>query len=157
MSGQIRILDAHDEASADTVRRLFRTYQQWLGQDLCFQGFEKELATLPGKYAPPQGAILIAWVNDEAAGCVGMRPLEPGICEMKRLWVADSFRSLGLGRRLADEIIERARTSGYERMRLDTLGHMKAARALYKARDFYEIPAYYGNPVADVIYLEKRL
>lgn len=157
MSDSIRIVEGHDTSSVDVARRLFREYQSWLGEDLCFQGFEDELATLPGKYSPPAGALLLAWSGETPAGCVAMRPLEPGICEMKRLWVANGFRGIGLGRRLANEIVDRARCAGYGRMRLDTLSQMKSAHAIYAAQGFREIPAYYGNPIAGVVYLEKVL
>jgi ribosomal protein S18 acetylase RimI-like enzyme len=140
------------------VRRLFRAYADWLAVDLCFQGFERELAELPGRYAPPAGRLLVARVGGEVAGCVGLRPLEPGVCEMKRLWVEPGFAGQGIGRALAEAIVAAARTIGYERMRLDTIpDRMPAAQHLYAALGFQEIPPYYDNPLADVVMLELTL
>jgi putative acetyltransferase len=140
------------------VRRLFRAYADWLEVDLCFQGFERELAELPGCYAPPAGRLLIATGGGEVVGCVGLRPLEPGICEMKRLWVEPGFAGRGIGRALAENIVAAAREVGYRRMRLDTIpARMPAAQHLYEALGFREIPAYYHNPLAGVVMLELEL
>ena len=140
------------------VRRLFRAYADWLGVDLCFQGFERELAELPGAYAPPGGRLLIARVGSDAVGCVGLRPLEPGACEMKRLWVEPGFGGHGIGRRLAEAIVAAARAIGYQRMRLDTIpARMPAAEHLYAALGFREIPPYYHNPLDGVVMLELDL
>lgn len=117
-------------ADMELAAALFREYQQAIGVDLGFQGFEEELAGLPGKYAPPRGALLIAHVGSDAAGCVAMRPLDDRIVEMKRLYVRPASRGTGLGRRLAEAIIAAAKSAGYERMRLDTLGTMTEAIAL---------------------------
>jgi len=154
--------DCHlDEARTEdlaAVRRLCRAYADWLAVDLCFQGFERELAELPGCYAPPAGRLLVARVAGEVVGCVGLRPLEPGACEMKRLWVEPGFAGRGLGRALAEAIIEAARTIGYRRMRLDTIPErMPAAQHLYAALGFREIPAYYHNPLPGVVMLELVL
>jgi putative acetyltransferase len=151
------IVDGHAENSIATVRELFLEYAAWLTVDLCFQDFEAELATLPGKYAPPAGAILLAQVDGVVAGCVAMRRLEASIGEMKRLWVRQSFRSCGIGKLLIEAITERARAAGYARLRLDTLPQMRAAQALYRALNFYEVPPYYSNPVPGAIFLEKVL
>ena len=140
------------------IRRLFRSYADWLGVDLCFQGFERELAELPGCYAPPSGRLLIARVGGDVVGCVGLRPLEPGICEMKRLWVEPGFAGHGIGRVLAERIIAEARAIGYRRMRLDTLPErMPAAQHLYRSLGFREIPPYYDNPLPGVTMLELAL
>jgi carbonic anhydrase len=157
MLSDCRLEDASAEDLAQ-VRRLFRAYADWLAVDLCFQGFERELADLPGAYAPPGGRLLVARVGGEVAGCVGLRPLEPGVCEMKRLWVEPGFAGHGIGRALAEAIVEAARTIGYERMRLDTIpGRMPAAQRLYASLGFQEIPPYYDNPLAGVVMLELTL
>ena len=144
----------------DLVRVLFLEYQAWLGVDLCFQGFDEELAGLPGAYAPPGGNIWIARESDaeeSVAGIVALRPQAPDRAEMKRLWLRPAFRGRGLGRRLAETAITAARQAGYRRLCLDTLGQMDAARSLYTDLGFKEIPAYYDNPLDDVRYLELDL
>ncbi len=141
-----------------TLRALFLEYQDWLGVDLCFQDFVTELATLPGAYAPPGGAVWLAYVAGALAGCVGFRPHEgERACEMKRLWLRPAYRKLGLGRRLTETCIEAARGAGYRTICLDTLSFMDVARALYASLGFHEIPAYYDNPLDDVRYLELDL
>ncbi|WP_431854204.1 GNAT family N-acetyltransferase [Azospirillum sp.] len=137
------------------VRALFREYARELNVSLCFQGFEEELAELPGKYAPPDGALLLARVGGEVAGVVGLRPLGDGVCEMKRMYVRPPFRGTGAGRLLAERIVAIGREAGYHSMRLDTLGKLTAARALYERLGFREIPAYYHNPLDGVLYYEK--
>jgi ribosomal protein S18 acetylase RimI-like enzyme len=151
------IVDGHAEDCVGTVRELFLEYAAWLTVDLCFQDFEAELAALPGKYAPPTGAILLAHVHGVVAGCVAMRRLAASVGEMKRLWVRPSFRNCGIGKLLIDALIERARAAGYARLRLDTLPQMNTALLLYRALGFYEVPAYYNNPVRGAIFLEKVL
>jgi ribosomal protein S18 acetylase RimI-like enzyme len=144
----------------DLVRVLFLEYQAWLGVDLCFQGFDEELAGLPGAYAPPGGGIWIARAGDAdptVAGIVALRPQAQYRAEMKRLWLRPDFRGRGLGRRLAETAIAAARQAGYRRLCLDTLGQMDAARNLYADLGFQEIPAYYDNPLDDVRYLELDL
>jgi putative acetyltransferase len=152
-----RIIVAPAVDEVETLRELFREYQQWLNVDLCFQGFEAELAGLPGAYAPPRGGAWIARVDGKVAGCIALRPLEGGLCEMKRLWVRSDFRGLGLGRRLAEVAIRAACEARYQAMCLDTLGQMSEAHALYNSLGFVEIPAYYDNPLDDVRYLRLEL
>ena len=144
-------------AQIEEIRSLFREYEKFLDVDLCFQGFEEELATLPGKYAPPSGELLIALVDDRVAGCVGVRPHEPGVCEMKRLYVRPEFRGLGLGRDLAERIITESRNMGYGQMKLDTLGFLKAAIHVYQSLGFREIGSYYDNPLQEVMYWQLDL
>ena len=147
------------------VRRLFTEYAEWIGIDLCFQGFDRELAELPGRYAPPRGRTLLALhgepeteLSDEAlAGCVALRPLDEHICEMKRLFVRPAFRGQGLGRRLALAVLDEARSIGYRTMRLDTLNTMTEAIALYKSIGFVEIESYYDNPIPCAVYMELVL
>jgi len=141
----------------DETRALFLEYAASLEIDLCFQGFEAELASLPGKYAPPAGALILARVDGAVAGCVALRPLGDGICEMKRLYVRDAFRGLGVGRTLAERIIAEARSRGYRAIRLDTLGRLVAARALYESLGFREIEPYIYNPTPDVQFMELIL
>ena len=157
---------ARGAADMDRVRRLFREYQAALGVDLCFQGFDEELRTLPGRYAPPGGCLLLArcplgegrnGADEGIAGGVGMWSLGDDLCEMKRLYVRPAWRGRELGRWLALEIMATARRGGYRRMRLDTLGQMNEARALYRSLGFREIPAYYDNPLDDVLYMERSL
>lgn len=154
-----RIHPARSAADFAQAKALFRDYADALDVDLCFQGFDEELATLPGKYAPPAGELLLARGHDGAAlGCVALRPLdEPGICEMKRLYVRDAARGQGLGQALIAAIIAAAEARGYSEMRLDSLPSMTAAVALYRRFGFAEIPAYCFNPVASTLYLARRL
>lgn len=142
----------------EVLRELFREYEAWLGLSLCFQGFEEELATLPGKYAPPEGRLYLASVGEEAAGCIALRSLGEGVCEMKRLYLRENARGLGLGRRLIEQVIADAREIGYRKMRLDTYPpKMGKAVSLYEAHGFRQIDAYYDNPHSDTLYMELDL
>lgn len=145
----------------EATRDIFREYAAQLGVDLCFQNFDAELAGLPGDYAAPKGCLLLAMVDGQLAGCCAMRPLEtvdyPNACEMKRLFVRQGFRHLGLGRQLAEAILDAARVAGYHSVLLDTLDDMEAARALYEDLGFYDIPPYYHNPIAGAHYLKVDL
>jgi putative acetyltransferase len=140
------------------ARELFLEYAQSLGFSLCFQNFDKELAALPGDYAPPAGRLLLAEFEGQLAGCAALHPLEPGICEMKRLYLRPNFRGKSLGRTLADRIITEARQIGYQRMRLDTVEPvMKDAVAMYRKIGFREIAPYCTNPIAGALYMELSL
>ncbi len=143
------------------VRELFAEYAASLGVDLCFQNFEHELATLPGDYAPPGGALLLALVDGEPAGCGARRALADAdyanACEMKRLYVRRAFRRFGLGRLLAERLMDLATQAGYSCMLLDTLDDMEAARGLYASLGFEEIPPYYFNPIPGAHYLKADL
>ena len=153
----VRIRPVEGEADVAIVRGLFVEYAKGLDIDLCFQGFEEELAGLPGKYAPPEGELLLAESEGTPAGCVGLRPLAPGVCEMKRLYVRPAFRGTGLGRRLAIHALQAARAGGYGKMRLDTLTSMASATALYRSLGFRPIEAYYSNPAPGALYFEADL
>ena len=137
----------------ELVRALFREYAEGIGVDLSFQGFEEELAALPAGY----DAILVAWLAGEPAGCVGVRSLGDGICEMKRLYLRPAARGAGVGRALAEAVIERARALGYTRMRLDTMPSMAAAVTLYRSLGFVEIAPYRFNPVPGATFMELPL
>jgi putative acetyltransferase len=157
----IELTTPDSKPDLEEVRAIFREYAQGLGVDLCFQGFDEELASLPGDYAPPRGALLLARVDGEVAGCCALRPLDavdyPNAAEMKRLYVRKAFRGFGLGRRLAEATLDAARQEGYACVLLDTLDDMEAARALYEELGFEDIPPYYHNPIAGAHYLKADL
>lgn len=157
----IRILPSHQPHLIGTVRDIFVEYADSLGVDLCFQQFDTELATLPGAYAPPRGALLLALVDDAVAGCCAVRPLDDvdyaNACEMKRLYVRKAFRGFGLGRLLAESALDAARRAGYGSVLLDTLDDMEAARALYEDLGFEEVPPYYHSPIAGAHYLKADI
>jgi putative acetyltransferase len=141
-----------------TVRELFLEYANSLGFSLCFQGFDQELARLPGKYAPPQGRLLLAELSGKPAGCVALHPLQPDIAEMKRLYVRPEFRGKGVGIALMNAILREAKQIGYQRLRLDTIQPlMSDAIAMYRRFGFYEIAPYRPNPIAGTLYMELAL
>ena len=154
----IEILQTETAEQIEETRKLFREYEKWLGLDLCFQGFEEELKTLPAKYAIPDGRLFLALVNGKTAGCIALRKLEKSVCEMKRLFVRNEFRGLGLGNILIEKLIDEARVYGYKKMRLDTLpDQMAKAVKLYKSHGFVEISPYYENPYKETLFLELNL
>lgn len=157
----IELITPTTSAELQATREIFQEYAQQLGVDLCFQNFEAELASLPGDYSAPQGALLLATVDGHLAGCCALRPLiavdYPNACEMKRLYVRASLRKLGLGRQLAEAVLDAARVAGYRHVLLDTLSDMESARALYADLNFEEIPPYYHNPIAGAHYLKVDL
>jgi ribosomal protein S18 acetylase RimI-like enzyme len=160
-SPEIQLLSADDAEALAAAREILREYAETLGIDLCFQNFEAELAGLPGEYAPPGGALLLAWVDGELAGCGALRPLPDvdyaNACEMKRLYVRRAFRRFGLGRALAVALMDAATQAGYSAMLLDTLDDMEAARELYTSLGFEAIPPYYFNPIPGAHYLKADL
>ena len=142
----------------EQTRQLFEEYVTWLGVNLCFQNYDKEVAELPGEYVPPTGRLYLANEDHEIAGCIALRKLDEGICEMKRLYVRPQFRGKRLGRMLVDKIIEDAREIGYSRMRLDTLlGKMDQAIAMYRSLGFKDIERYYDNPYETAAFMELDL
>lgn len=153
------IAPACSAADLDDIRGLMRRYAAWIGIDLCFQGFEAELAALPGKYTPPHGQLWVARdVQGEAAGVIAVRPITAQECEMKRLWVEPQAQGSGLGRRLATTAVAFGRSAGYARMKLDTLRErMPAAIALYRSLGFVECAPYIHNPEPDVLYMALEL
>ncbi|HLM00160.1 MAG TPA: GNAT family N-acetyltransferase [Pyrinomonadaceae bacterium] len=157
---KIEIIQAETPAQIAQARSLFREYEAWLGLNLCFQNFEEEVANLPGKYAESAGGrLFLAFVDDERlAGCIALRKLEDGVCEMKRLFVRADFRGRKIGKVLIEKLIEEARAVGYRKMRLDTYPpKMAKAFELYQSHGFREIPPYYHNPLGETLYMEKML
>ena len=153
----MRMVQAQTAAELDAVRELFDEYQRGLGVDLGFQGFAEELATLPGRYAPPGGRLLLALDGTHAAGCVALRALEEDVCEMKRLFVRPAYRGHGLGYQLATQIVNEATALGYSLMRLDTLDTLDSAMRMYATMGFQRRMPYYANPLSGVVYWELAL
>lgn len=153
----LTVLEATSVEHLAVARELFVEYANAIEVDLCFQSFDHELATLPGRYTPREGRLRVGFANSTPAGCVALRRIGPGTCEMKRLYVRPQFRGQGLGRALAGNVIAAARDIGYVRMCLDTLGSMHAAMALYTTLGFRRIPPYYDNPHRDAVFLELKL
>lgn len=160
-AADIGLVDVQSAAELAQAKALMRAYAASLKVDLGFQNFESELADLPGDYAPPLGALVIATVNGVAAGCCALRAIQdvdyPNACEMKRLYVSPAFRGFGLGRMLVDRIMATGRAVGYSHMLLDTLDEMETARALYRDAGFEEVDAYYFNPLPGTRYLAAKL
>jgi ribosomal protein S18 acetylase RimI-like enzyme len=154
----MKLIQVKSEEEAKQARRLFEEYAAWLGFNLCFQNFDKELAELPGDYAPPNGCLFLAVENDQVAGCVALRKIGEGTGEMKRLYVRAEFRGKGLGRSLTETIIEAARDLGYQRLRLDTLpGKMDQAIGIYRSLGFKDIERYCNNPYEAATFMELTL
>lgn len=157
----VTLLSATLPHEMPAVRDIFQEYADSLDVDLSFQNFANELASLPGDYAPPRGHIVLAQVDGRIAGCCALRPLDtadyPNACEMKRLFVRKAFRGFGLGRQLAEAVLDAARRAGYACVLLDTLDGMESARALYAELGFSEIPPYYHNPLAGSHYLKADI
>jgi putative acetyltransferase len=157
----IRLEDAEGSEALDLARGLFRSYAaefaDSIAETLCFQGFEAEVAGLPGRYAPPSGCLLLAMQEDVPAGCVALRDLGDGTCEMKRLYVAPAYRGRGVGRLLVEEVVRRAGRMGYRRMVLDTFPEMAGALALYREHGFVETAPYWGHPAGRAVFLERPL
>ena len=151
------VVPASSAAQIEIVRRLFREYATELNVDLCFQGFAEELSGLPGKYAPPDGALLLGMENHHAVGCVALRRFSVTDAEMKRLYVQPAYRHLGIGRVLAQTLIDHAVMLGYRRIVLDTLTPMRGAQSLYRSLGFVDIEAYYDNPIPGALYFAKDL
>ncbi|MDB5966445.1 MAG: GCN5-related N-acetyltransferase [Polaromonas sp.] len=160
-SSDVQFLTPTTPEQMQATRLVFKEYAAQLGIDLEFQDFSAELTDLPGDYAPPRGMLLLALVGGEIAGCCALRPLEavdyPNACEMKRLYVRKAFRGFGIGRQLAQAVLDGAHIAGYRHVLLDTLSDMESARALYEDLGFEEIPPYYHNPIAGAHYLKADL
>jgi GNAT superfamily N-acetyltransferase len=153
----VTVVQAHSPAHVETARELFLEYADWLAVDLCFQGFDQELASLPGDYAPPRGRLLLALVDDRPAGCVALRPLAADTAELKRLYVRENWRGRGIGRWLVERVIDDARHIGYARIQLDSLPTMTSAAALYRSLGFVAREPYYDTPLVHTVFMELLL
>ncbi|HMF57118.1 MAG TPA: GNAT family N-acetyltransferase [Pyrinomonadaceae bacterium] len=154
----LELVQAESAEHLAEARKLFLEYAEWLGISLCFQNFDEEVNGLPGKYAAPEGRLLLAVFDEKVAGCIALRKTGEGVCEMKRLFVRPGFRGKGIGLALARALIEEAHQLGYERMLLDTLPSvMEEAVAMYRSLGFHQIEPYYFNPVEDALFMEKIL
>ena len=156
-ASQLSVVEVGSSDDLAEARTIFQEYAESLGSDPCLQDFAEELATLPGRYARPDGRLLLAMVEDKVAGCAALRSLDVETGEMKRVYVRPAFRGLGLGRMLAESILHESRAAGYRRVRLDTLRSMVGAQQLYRELGFREIAPYGDNPVAGAVYLELEL
>jgi putative acetyltransferase len=158
MNDDIRFTHVQSGPALEDIRTLFREYARGLNFNLCFQNFDRELEELPGAYGLPHGRLILCEVDGKPAGCIAVKPLGAGVCELKRLFVRPEFRRRKLGLKLTQHIIEEARSIGYTVMRLDTIrGTMDNAIALYESVGFREIPAYYHNPIPNAFYMELHL
>lgn len=153
----MQIKEAHSGEHLAAIRELFVEYAKAIQVDLCFQNFDRELTELPGRYAPPEGKLLLALEGEITAGCVALRKIGDGVCEVKRLYVRPAFRGQGLGRTLAQTVIATAKEIGYKCLRLDTLNSMKEAIALYESLGFQRIAPYYENPGGCAVFMELKL
>jgi ribosomal protein S18 acetylase RimI-like enzyme len=153
----VNIRTATSAEDIKIVRKLFRGYQTSLGIDLCFQNFESEMEQLPGKYGPPEGRLYLAFDGGQVVGCAGLRKIEEGVCELKRLYVPPAYRGRGIGRKLVHQAVEEAHAIGYGHMRLDTLPSMRTAQELYRSLGFRRVAPYTNNPVEGAIFLELKL
>jgi putative acetyltransferase len=156
-STMLKIFPAKTNEDFEIAKKLLIEYADSLGFDLSFQDFEEELANLPGDYVSPAGCLLLAEFEKQPVGCVALRKLSDGICEMKRLYVKEQFRRLGIGRALVEAVIDKARKIGYNYMRLDTVPSMEVARALYISVGFKKTDAYRYNPIEDAVFMELKL
>ncbi|MBA4317938.1 MAG: GNAT family N-acetyltransferase [Flavobacterium sp.] len=153
----IEIVHFKSMEHAGVIRELFLEYAESLDFNLCFQNFDIELSSLPGEYSPPDGRLLLAYYKGNPAGCIALRNLDNGICEMKRLYVRPHFRGLKIGRLLTNEILSEAKKAGYHTIRLDTVPAMKDAQRMYELYGFYDIEPYRKNPVSGARYMELKL
>lgn len=154
----IEIIQAESAEQIEEARKLFREYETWFGLALCFQNFDEEVANLPGKYALPEGRLFLAFADEKLAGCIALRKLEDGVCEMKRLFVREDFRGQKIGKLMIEKLIEEARIIGYEKMRLDTYPpKMAKAVKIYELYGFRRIPPYYHNPYGKTLFMELNL
>jgi GNAT superfamily N-acetyltransferase len=154
----IEIVQAETDDQIEAARKLFRAYEAWFGMNLCFQNFDEEVANLPSKYAAPDGRLFLAFVDEKIAGCIALRKLEDGVCEMKRLFVKDEFRGQKIGIALIEKLFEEAKNIGYAQIRLDTFPpKMSKAVKLYESYGFREIPPYYHNPYGETLFMELNL
>lgn len=146
-----------DEFEILEAKRMFIHYAEWLAEDICFQGFQEEIESLPGKYAPPEGCLILAMHEDKAIGSCALRPLEAGDSELKRLWVEPEFQGQGAGRILTQMCIDHAQSQGYQTIKLDTLDRLLPAIKLYESFGFRKVDPYYENPLSGVVYMQLDL
>ena len=154
MIAKPQLISCSTQADFALAKELTKDYMRWLGEDLYYQGIDKEFDTFYKMYGNPEGCFIYAQINGKIAGGVGVRFLEKGICEMKRLFVYAEFRGHDIGKILCDELIKTSKALGYAKMRLDTIPKLSSAMQLYRKLGFYEIPKYYNNPDKSVVYFE---